>query len=172
MSAYLRALVDELQDFEALFLSPDDLERLDVQAVPVSLGSGNELSFNPCYFRPHPDGLFKKYPPLQDEDEDEDVVYMQHFPTLQEIIDRDPSNAINPILAKMESGHQLGCFPEWIELDDFDGDFELTRGLRPDIHNSELSNMIGYHLNDLREGSDGEDVILSNIIMETQELWR
>jgi hypothetical protein len=110
MSAYLRALVDELRDFEALFLSPDDLERLDVQAVPVSLGSGNELSFNPCYFRPHPDGLFKKYPSVQDEDED--IVYMQYFPTLQEVIDRDPSNAINRILAKMESGHRLESFPE------------------------------------------------------------
>ncbi|KAJ5544810.1 hypothetical protein N7535_006802 [Penicillium sp. DV-2018c] len=162
MSAHLEALQHELRGFKGLFLSPDDLEWLDVQAVPVSLGSGNELNFDPCYFRPHPDGLFKKYPIIQDDDDD--VIYMEPYPTLQEVIDRDPSNPINPILAKMESGYRLECFPEWNDLGTFDGDFKLSCDLSPNNHISELSSVMDRHLWAARRGSDGEEVMLGDML--------
>lgn len=158
MSAYLEALLEELYDFESLFLSPDDLQWLDVQAFQVSLTSGNELNFNPCFFRPYPDGVFEKYPSVEGQDSD-----VEYFPSFQEIIDRDPSNPINAIIAKLESGLTLGCFPEWQELDS-DLTREIYEDLDPADHTLWIVDGIQALLTVIRRGGDGKDLYLHKLV--------
>lgn len=163
MSAYLQALLEELYDFESLFLSPDDLEMLDVQASQVSLTSENELSFNPCFFRPQPDGLFEKYP----LDEEEECEPSEHFPSFQEIMDRDPSNPINELIAKLETGQTLECF-DWMQFDS-DETREILDDLDPVNHTLGIQDDIRSLLQKVRKGSDGKTFRLHELLQHAEE---
>ncbi|CAG7927501.1 unnamed protein product [Penicillium olsonii] len=66
--AFLKSLLCELKKSESDFLSSGDLTRLGVKAFQVGLGVDEALQFNPCFFRPHPEKVFEKYPICPDED--------------------------------------------------------------------------------------------------------
>lgn len=127
MSAYLKAVLQELKNFKPLFLSPDFLEQLDVKALEVSLTSENELDFNPCFFRPPPpDSLAEN---CLAADEGEDPWSPLHCPSIWDIIDHDPSHPFNTILEKMEGCTDSRHIPEYQQLsiderEDFDDCFD------------------------------------------------
>lgn len=85
--AFLESLVQQVKDLEPDFPSPNDFQRLGVQAVQVPLAPENDkgLQFEPCFFRPHPDKLFQKHP-LHAWELENDPQNIQYTETLKDYI--------------------------------------------------------------------------------------
>ncbi|KAJ5427084.1 hypothetical protein N7465_002154 [Penicillium sp. CMV-2018d] len=114
--AFLRSLVQQARDLEPDFPSPDDFQRLGIKAFQVSLAPENDkgLQFEPCFFRPHPDKLFQKYP-IYPFALGCDPQEMQYSETLKDFIkdaltEHSPANAL--IVARMEYEFEARLPPE------------------------------------------------------------
>ncbi|CAG7955238.1 unnamed protein product [Penicillium salamii] len=166
MSAFLESLRRKLYDFEPLFVSPDDLQRLDIQASQVSLTSANELKFNPCFFRPHPDRLFEKYPPVDETD----IGPPRFVPDVQKLIDHDPSDPVRASFENLKSGLIWEAFLTYEEL--FSAEFRKFESyFNPSGDTLSIEDDIYRQLRLIRKGSGGDDLILHELMNPIQELW-
>ncbi|KAJ5812434.1 hypothetical protein N7474_008735 [Penicillium riverlandense] len=69
--ASLKSLQQQVRSCESVFLPPDDLLILGIQATQIGIAEDGRLLFDPCFFQPHPERVLEKYPldPLNmDED--------------------------------------------------------------------------------------------------------
>lgn len=58
----LKQLYQQVESYRSVFLSPEDLQALGIQASQVDITEDGALQFNPCLFRPHPERVLEKYP--------------------------------------------------------------------------------------------------------------
>ncbi|OQD67912.1 hypothetical protein PENPOL_c003G09508 [Penicillium polonicum] len=156
--AFLRSLVQQARDLEPDFPSPDDFQRLGIKAFQVSLAPENDkgLQFEPCFFRPHPDKLFQKYP-IYPFALGCDPQEMQYSETLKDFIkdaltEHSPANAL--IVARMEYEFEAKLPPE----------------RDPFIHAEDVEGMIEAHIQAIRYGPH-EWFSLRNLRGDEQEYW-
>ncbi|KAJ6186356.1 hypothetical protein N7519_007657 [Penicillium mononematosum] len=57
----LNSLYLKLKDYQSIFLTVEDLKLLGVEASRVGIFN-EQLQFDPCFFRPHPERVLHKYP--------------------------------------------------------------------------------------------------------------
>lgn len=156
--AFLKSLVQQVKDLEPDFPSPDDFQRLGVQAVQVPLAPENDkgLQFEPCFFRPHPDKLFQKHP-LHAWELENDPQNIQYTETLKDYIkdaltEHSPENA--PIIARME--------------------YEISEHVPPErdpyIHAEDVENTIISHIRVGRYGPH-EWFTLADLLNDEQKCW-
>ena len=131
--AFLRSLVQQARDLEPDFLSPEDFQRLGVQAFQVSLAPEHDegLQFDPCFFRPHPDKLFEKYPVYiyHLEEDPQDIQFTTFNDYLQNALtEHSPEYA--PVIARME----------------YEDDFDIPLERDPYKHGKDLEEAIEYHI--------------------------
>lgn len=153
---FLSSLVQQARDLEPDFPSPDDFQRLGIKAFQVSLAPKYDkgLQFEPCFFRPHPDELFQKYPSVVWDDDPQDIQYTK---TLKDYIEdalteHSPENA--PIIGRME--------------------YEMMSHVRPErdpyIHAKDVAEMIESHIEAARYGPQ-EWFTLGDLQDDEQEFW-
>jgi hypothetical protein len=58
----LERLLQELHSCDSVFLSPDDFQKLGIQASQIDMTEDGGLHFDPCFFQPHPERVLEKYP--------------------------------------------------------------------------------------------------------------
>ncbi|KAI2701906.1 hypothetical protein CBS147332_7682 [Penicillium roqueforti] len=155
--ALLGSLVQQARDLEPDFLSPEDFQRLGVQAFQVSLApeDGEGLQFDPCFFQPHPDKLREKY-----------LIYIYHleddprdiqFTTLNDYIQdalTEHSPEYAPIIARMEN----------------EEDFDVPPERDPYMHAQDVEEAIESHIKAGRSGPH-EWFSLVNFRKKDQERW-
>jgi hypothetical protein len=154
---FLRSLVQQARGLEPDFPSPDDFQKLGIKAFQVSLAPENDesLQFEPCFFRPHPDKPFQKYPihVLALEDDPQDIQYTE---TLKDYIEdalteNSPENA--PIIARMEYKMSSDFPPE-----------------RDPYNAKDVEKMIESHIRVVRYGTH-EWFALGDLRDDKQECW-
>lgn len=58
----VKQLYQRVRSCESWFLSPGDLQGLGIQALQVGITDDGSLQFDPCFFRPYPERVLRKYP--------------------------------------------------------------------------------------------------------------
>lgn len=114
----LKRLSRQLKAFEPDHPSNDDLQRLGIQASRVATVN-DEIIFNPCFFRPHPDRLLQKYPVNPDPEENEKPPRLRLVPTFDEILEdcqeeySDPEKVQQAVESQIETLQDLQCDEDW-----------------------------------------------------------
>lgn len=95
----------KIEDCQSIFLSPSDLQAFGVEASQVGI-SNDTLQFEPCFFNPHPVGIFQKYP-IDMNFESYNPGRLEYVPTLQDALNitrnRPPATATeDPLEAAQE----------------------------------------------------------------------
>ncbi|KAJ6084290.1 hypothetical protein N7486_011090 [Penicillium sp. IBT 16267x] len=103
------AIWRKIEACKSTFLSPSDLQAFGVEAYQVDISKNETLQFEPCFFKPHPVGVFQKYP-IDVTSQSYDPHRIEYVPTLQDALDtiqnrppatEDPLEAAQELLQKM-----------------------------------------------------------------------
>jgi hypothetical protein len=72
----------KLKDCQSIFFTVEDLRLLGVKASQVGI-SNEQLQFDPCFFRPHPERVLHKYPLGRNN-----IERLDSPPTLDDFLDK------------------------------------------------------------------------------------
>jgi hypothetical protein len=142
---YLRSLYQRVKDFEPDFPSPDDLQMLGIQAFQVATANDGTIKFNPCFFLPHSERLFQRYP-LDDIIGSRPRTLRSPTPTLEDVLKDEPRLVLSDPEDLSNAKRKLKWKLEWkLECrDTFKDDWSL--------HAMQVHSHIEQHLSALRKG--------------------
>lgn len=80
------AMWRKIEDCKSIFLLPSDLQAFGIEASQVGISENKTLQFEPFFFKPHPVGVFQKYP-IDVISQSYEPTLLEYVPTLQDALD-------------------------------------------------------------------------------------